>query len=85
MKKLRRGGANNKQLTHDPILSDPKQKANYTDPEELYEKQERIGKGSFGEVYKGYDLAGSKLNSRGVPYSPSQGSRRRQRRQWRLK
>jgi serine/threonine-protein kinase 24/25/MST4 len=29
--------------------------ANHTDPEELYEKQERIGKGSFGEVYKGTD------------------------------
>jgi serine/threonine-protein kinase 24/25/MST4 len=29
--------------------------ANHTDPEELYEKQERIGKGSFGEVYKGID------------------------------
>ena len=26
----------------------------HADPEELYEKQERIGKGSFGEVYKGY-------------------------------
>lgn len=27
----------------------------HADPEELYEKQERIGKGSFGEVYKGVD------------------------------
>ncbi|KAF8323787.1 Pkinase-domain-containing protein [Clavulina sp. PMI_390] len=26
-----------------------------TDPEEFYVKQDRIGKGSFGEVYKGYD------------------------------
>ncbi|KAJ3164448.1 putative protein serine/threonine kinase [Geranomyces variabilis] len=26
-----------------------------TDPEELYTKQDRIGKGSFGEVYKGID------------------------------
>ncbi|KAL1738080.1 hypothetical protein HDZ31DRAFT_70419, partial [Schizophyllum fasciatum] len=25
------------------------------DPEEFYVKQDRIGKGSFGEVYKGYD------------------------------
>ena len=25
------------------------------DPEELFTKQERIGKGSFGEVYKGID------------------------------
>ncbi|CAG8456652.1 1473_t:CDS:10, partial [Paraglomus brasilianum] len=25
------------------------------DPEELYVKQDRIGKGSFGEVYKGFD------------------------------
>ncbi|EIN14348.1 kinase-like protein [Punctularia strigosozonata HHB-11173 SS5] len=25
------------------------------DPEEIYVKQDRIGKGSFGEVYKGYD------------------------------
>ncbi|KAJ3187442.1 putative protein serine/threonine kinase [Gaertneriomyces sp. JEL0708] len=25
------------------------------DPEDLYQKQERIGKGSFGEVYKGMD------------------------------
>jgi serine/threonine-protein kinase 24/25/MST4 len=29
--------------------------ANRQDPEELYIKQDRIGKGSFGEVYKGYD------------------------------
>ncbi|KIL71656.1 hypothetical protein M378DRAFT_64657, partial [Amanita muscaria Koide BX008] len=27
----------------------------HQDPEELYVKQDRIGKGSFGEVYKGYD------------------------------
>jgi serine/threonine-protein kinase 24/25/MST4 len=27
----------------------------HANPEELYEKQERIGKGSFGEVYKGVD------------------------------
>jgi len=25
------------------------------DPEAFYEKRERIGKGSFGEVYKGID------------------------------
>jgi len=25
------------------------------DPEELYTKQDRIGKGSFGEVFKGFD------------------------------
>jgi len=25
------------------------------DPEELFTKQERIGRGSFGEVYKGID------------------------------
>ncbi|KAI0323039.1 Pkinase-domain-containing protein [Amylostereum chailletii] len=27
----------------------------HSDPEEFYVKQDRIGKGSFGEVYKGYD------------------------------
>jgi len=32
-----------------------KPKAGTGDPEELYIKQERIGKGSFGEVYKGLD------------------------------
>jgi serine/threonine protein kinase len=26
-----------------------------TDPEDIYVRQDRIGKGSFGEVYKGYD------------------------------
>jgi len=26
---------------------------NTGDPEDIYKKQERIGKGSFGEVYKG--------------------------------
>ncbi|KAF8203874.1 kinase-like domain-containing protein [Pholiota molesta] len=29
--------------------------SHHQDPEELYVKQDRIGKGSFGEVYKGYD------------------------------
>jgi len=29
--------------------------SNGSDPEEFYVKQDRIGKGSFGEVYKGYD------------------------------
>ncbi|KAI8816099.1 STE/STE20/YSK protein kinase [Fimicolochytrium jonesii] len=28
---------------------------NHADPEDLYTKQDRIGKGSFGEVYKGID------------------------------
>ncbi|KAH7886245.1 kinase-like domain-containing protein [Phlebopus sp. FC_14] len=31
------------------------QDARRQDPEEFYVKQDRIGKGSFGEVYKGYD------------------------------
>ncbi|EJD54242.1 Pkinase-domain-containing protein [Auricularia subglabra TFB-10046 SS5] len=29
--------------------------SHHSDPEEFYVKQDRIGKGSFGEVYKGYD------------------------------
>ncbi|KAI0931615.1 hypothetical protein AcV7_010351 [Taiwanofungus camphoratus] len=29
--------------------------SHHQDPEEFYVKQDRIGKGSFGEVYKGYD------------------------------
>ncbi|KAI0348239.1 Pkinase-domain-containing protein [Trametopsis cervina] len=29
--------------------------SHHQDPEEYYVKQDRIGKGSFGEVYKGYD------------------------------
>jgi serine/threonine-protein kinase 24/25/MST4 len=29
--------------------------AQKTDPDEIFTKQERIGKGSFGEVYKGID------------------------------
>ncbi|KAJ3481463.1 hypothetical protein NLI96_g7647 [Meripilus lineatus] len=29
--------------------------SHHQDPEELYVKQDRIGKGSFGEVYKGFD------------------------------
>ncbi|PPQ64324.1 hypothetical protein CVT26_002207 [Gymnopilus dilepis] len=31
------------------------QESRLQDPEEFYVKQDRIGKGSFGEVYKGYD------------------------------
>ncbi|PFH49681.1 hypothetical protein AMATHDRAFT_147153 [Amanita thiersii Skay4041] len=31
------------------------QSSTHQDPEEFYVKQDRIGKGSFGEVYKGYD------------------------------
>ncbi|KAI0691984.1 kinase-like domain-containing protein [Cytidiella melzeri] len=31
------------------------QESHHQDPEEYYVKQDRIGKGSFGEVYKGYD------------------------------
>ncbi|KAJ7492281.1 kinase-like domain-containing protein [Mycena latifolia] len=31
------------------------QDSQHQDPEEFYVKQDRIGKGSFGEVYKGYD------------------------------
>ncbi|KAF8665390.1 hypothetical protein AX16_000409 [Volvariella volvacea WC 439] len=32
----------------------------HQDPEEFYVKQDRIGKGSFGEVYKGYDKRSGK-------------------------
>ncbi|KAF8330774.1 kinase-like domain-containing protein [Cantharellus anzutake] len=32
-----------------------KNDSRYSDPEDFYVKQDRIGKGSFGEVYKGYD------------------------------
>ncbi|KLO12067.1 Pkinase-domain-containing protein [Schizopora paradoxa] len=32
-----------------------KQDSRHADPEEFYVRQNRIGKGSFGEVYKGYD------------------------------
>jgi len=34
---------------------------NKCDPEELYEKLERIGKGSFGEVYKGVEKKNKKI------------------------
>ncbi|KAG8946210.1 putative protein serine/threonine kinase [Tulasnella sp. 424] len=32
-----------------------------SDPEEFYVRQERIGKGSFGEVYKGFEKASKKV------------------------
>jgi len=57
----------------------------HADPEELYEKQERIGKGSFGEVYKGY-VFGSQPRTNEPGYlsdsfdSPQKGLIRRQRR-----
>ena len=31
------------------------------DPEKLFTKQERVGKGSFGEVYKGIDNRSSEV------------------------
>ncbi|KAG8844341.1 putative protein serine/threonine kinase [Tulasnella sp. 330] len=33
----------------------------HSDPEEFYVKQDRIGKGSFGEVYKGYEKVSKKV------------------------
>ncbi|RUS21847.1 hypothetical protein BC937DRAFT_91307 [Endogone sp. FLAS-F59071] len=36
-------------------LSSMQNARHQTDPEQLYVKQDRIGKGSFGEVYKGFD------------------------------
>ena len=42
----------NENLEHVLILSSRVQKV---DPEIVFTKQERIGKGSFGEVFKGID------------------------------
>ncbi|KAI0031248.1 kinase-like domain-containing protein [Vararia minispora EC-137] len=38
-----------------PRVAKLKEDTHHADPEEFYVKQDRIGKGSFGEVYKGYD------------------------------
>lgn len=38
-----------------PFLFSPCSQNNIADPEELFTKLERIGKGSFGEVFKGID------------------------------
>ncbi|KAI0286854.1 kinase-like domain-containing protein [Russula aff. rugulosa BPL654] len=48
------GGLDDPELPEKPQAAVPMD-SHRSDPEEFYVKQDRIGKGSFGEVFKGYD------------------------------
>lgn len=49
----------------------PKQQQTAVDPEKLFTKLERIGKGSFGEVYKGINNKTQEVSSRNIYSVPS--------------